>query len=244
MGLAFNNSGKGYLRMFHEQQIYYENLANTAVSNFGKRHIQAHYVSNKEALIPRILELVPEGAVVGTAESMTLGQIGVYSALRQRGKNEVLYPFQRNEDGYLAMSGDESLEMMRRVLTCDVFISGANAVTLDGKLVNLDGLGNRVAPMIFGPKKVIVVVGVNKLVKDQDAALKRIKEICAPMNSLRHGLQHHDTEFLELPCVKTGVCVDCRRTQRTCNFISVIEGESHWNSGRMNIFIVGEQLGI
>jgi hypothetical protein len=175
---------------------------------------------------------------------VTIGQIGIFSALQERGKNEVIYPFQRNEEGNLFVSRERSYQMMRDVLLSDVFICGTNAVTLDGKLVNLDGLGNRVAPMIFGPPKVIVVVGANKIVKDVDAALKRVKEYCAPMNSLRHGLQHHDIEFLELPCVKSGVCVDCRKSQRACNFISIIEGESHWNSGRMNIFIIGEHLGI
>jgi hypothetical protein len=230
--------------MFHEEQVYFENLANTTISNFGKRHINAQYFPDKKAAIPGILELIPEGAVVGTAESVTIGQIGILSVIQQRGLNEVIYPFQRNEDGYLTVSQEQSYQMMRKVLLSDVFICGTNAVTLDGKLVNLDGLGNRLAPMIFGPPRVIVVVSANKIVKDVDAALKRIKEICAPMNMLRHGLQHHDIEFLDLPCVKTGVCVDCRKPQRACNFISIIEGESHWNSGRMNIFIIGEKLGI
>jgi hypothetical protein len=230
--------------MFHEEQVFFKNLANTAINNFSKRHIKAQYFPSIEAVIPAILELIPEGAVVGAAESVTVGQIGIFPALHERGKNEVIYPFQRNEDGYLTVSPEQSYQMMRKVLLSDVFICGTNAVTLDGKLVSLDGLGNRLAPMIFGPSKVIVVVSANKIVKDVDAALKRIKEICAPMNMLRHGLQHHDAEFLELPCVKTGVCVDCRKPQRACNFISIIEGESHWNSGRMNIFIIGEKLGI
>ena len=230
--------------MSHEQQVLFENLANIAINNFGKRHIKAQYFSSQEAALPGILKLVPEGAIVGAAESMTLDQIGIFSALQQRGVNEVIYPFQRNEDGYLSVSKEQANKMMRKVLLADVFICGTNAITLDGKLVNIDGLGNRVAPMIFGPPKVIVVVGANKIVKDVDDALKRIKDFCAPTNSLRHGLQHHDTEFLDLPCVKTGVCVDCRKPQSVCNFISIIEGESHWNSGRMNIIIIGEQLGI
>jgi hypothetical protein len=230
--------------MFHEQQVLYENLAKTAVNNFTKRHIAAQYIPTKEAALARILEMVPEGAVTGTAESVTIAQLGIIAALRQRGLNEVIYPFERNTEGYLSMSWEQSLQMMRKVLVSDVFICGANAITLDGKLVNQDGLGNRVSPMVFGPSKVIVVAGANKIVKDVDAALKRIKDYCAPMNSLRHGLQHHDSEFLDLPCVKTGVCADCRRTQRACNFISIIEGESHANPGRMNILIIGEQLGI
>ena len=230
--------------MFQEQGILFEKLANIAIKNFSKRHIQAQYVVNKEAALPKILEMIPEGARVGAAESVTLHQMGIFQVLRQRGKNEVIYPFQRNEDGYLIVSREQADRMMRDVFFSDVFISGTNAITLDGQVVNIDGLGNRVAPMIFGPRKVIIVVSANKIVKDVDAALKRINEICAPMNSLRHGLQHHDAEFLDLPCVKTGICVDCRMPQRACNFISIIEGESHWNSGRMNILIIGENLGI
>ena len=133
---------------------------------------------------------------------------------------------------------------MRKVLSSDVFLSGTNAVTLDGKVVNIDGGGNRVAPMIFGPKKVIIVIGANKIVKNVDEAINRIKEFCAPINALRHSIQHHDTEFMDLPCVKTGVCADCRKPQRICNFTTIIEGESHRSSGRMNIIIIGEPLGI
>jgi hypothetical protein len=229
--------------MTPEQKIFYGNLANIAVKNFGKRHINAQYVSTKEEAIPHVLNMVPGGAIVGTGESVTLNQIGVFPALRKRGLNEVIYPFERDNDGSLAVGWEEANEMMRKVLIADVFISGTNAITLDGKVVNVDGYGNRVAPMIFGPKKVIIIVGANKIVKDSDEAINRIREICAPMNALRHGIQHHDTEFLELPCAKAGVCVDCYKPQRMCNFTTIIEGESHDTSGRINIIIIGEQLG-
>jgi hypothetical protein len=230
--------------MSQEQKIHYKNLAAVAIKNFEKRHLNAQYVSTGPEAVSKILELIPKGAIVGAADSETLEQIGVFPALRQRGKNKIIRPLLRNADGHL-VKGHESIDkMMRKVLLADVFICGTNAITLDGKVVNIDGGGNRVAPMIFGPEKVIVVVGANKIVKDVDAALGRIKQICAPMNAMRHGFQHHDVEFLDLPCARAGVCLDCRQPQRICNFTSIIEGESHWSSGRMNIIIIGESLGL
>ena len=229
--------------MLQEKQIFYENLANIVIKNFGKRHLNAQYFQSKEEAIPNILDMIPEGDIVGAGESVTLKQIEIFRALRERGKNEVIYPFERDDEGNLIVEWEKANEMMRKVLLADVFISGTNAITLDGKIINIDGYGNRVAPMIFGPRKVIIVVGANKIVKDIDEAINRIKGICAPMNALRHGIQHHDTEFLELPCAKAGLCVDCHKPQRMCNFTTIIEGESHQTSGRTYIIIIGEQLG-
>ena len=126
----------------------------------------------------------------------------------------------------------------------DVFVIGTNAVTLDGKLVNIDGTGNRVAAMIFGPKKVIIVVGANKIVKDVGEAINRVREYCAPRNVIRHGTKHHRTEFMDLPCAKTGVCVDCNHPWRICLYTTIIEGAIEWNRGRMNVILVGEELGL
>jgi hypothetical protein len=227
-----------------EQKIQFKNLAFTAIKNFEKRHLHAQYVATSAEAVSEILELIPEGSAVGAADSETLEQIGIFPALRKRGKNRLILPLLRKADGHL-VKGHESVDrMMRKVLLSDIFVCGSNAITLDGKVVNIDGGGNRVAPMIFGPGKVIVVVGVNKIVKDVDSALNRIKQICAPVNAMRHGLQHHDAEFLDLPCSRTGICADCRQPQRICNFTSIIEGESHWSSGRMNIIIIGKSLGI
>ena len=229
--------------MLQEKQIFYKNLANIVIKNFSKRNLSAQYFQSKEEAIPNILDLIPKGDIVGAGESVTLNQIEIFKALRDRGKNEVIYPFERDDEGNLIVTWEEANEMMRKVLLADVFISGTNAITLDGKILNIDGYGNRVAPMIFGPRKVIIVVGANKIVNDTDEAIKRIKGICAPMNALRHGIQHHDAEFLDLPCVKAGFCVDCHKPQRMCSFTTIIEGESHQTAGRMNIIIIGEQLG-
>jgi len=139
---------------------------------------------------------------------------------------------------------EERLNLMRRVFSSDVYVIGTNAVTLDRKLVNTDGYGNRVAAMIFGPKKVIVVVGTNKIVKGVDEALKRIREVCAPINATRHAVKHHRSQFLELPCVKTGICTDCNHPWRICHHTTIIEGVSERRRGHINVIIVGESLGI
>jgi len=179
-----------------EEGNYYEKLANRIIQNFTRKGINACFANNIKQACSMVMKMIPEGAVVGTADSMTLLQVGVFSALRKRGKNEVLNPFVRDDDGKLVFSGDERQELMRRVLLSDVYIIGTNAVTMDGKLVNIDAHGNRVAPMIFGPRKVIVVVGANKIVKNVEEAITRIKGVCAPINAIRHGLKHHHPDFL------------------------------------------------
>jgi hypothetical protein len=134
--------------------------------------------------------------------------------------------------------------MFRETFSADIFITGTNAITLDGKLVNIDGAGNRVAAMIFGPSKVILVIGVNKIVKDVDAALERIHQMAAPVNAKRHVLKHHDEGLSTLPCVKTGSCADCRSDWRICNYTVIIDGAMPQHQGRINVVLVGEELGI
>ena len=121
---------------------------------------------------------------------------------------------------------------------------GSNAVTLDGKLVNTDGRGNRVAPMIYGPDRVIVVAGANKLVNDMEEALLRIRQIAAPVNVRRHYIKHNNPHFGELPCARTGSCADCNHDWRICRYTVIIEGAMPWERGRINVVLVGEELGI
>ena len=227
-----------------EQNAIYEKWAKKAVENISKRGMNALFASNGEEALDAVMDMIPEDVTVGTADSATLVQIGVFSALRKRGRNKIINPFLRDEKGHLLVDGEERQEIMRRALLSDVFIIGTNAVTLDGKLVNIDGNGNRVAAMIFGPKKVIIVAGANKIVKDVDAAIKRVREYCAPRNVIRHGTKHHRIEFMDIPCAKTGICVDCRHPLRICQYTTIIEGAMGANRGRMNVILVGEELGL
>ncbi len=109
---------------------------------------------------------------------------------------------------------------MRRAATADVFLTGVNAITEDGKLINTDAIGNRAGGLLFGPRKVIVVCGANKIVPDVEAGLKRIRKVAAPINARRH-YEKHGSE--QLPCAVTGECVDCHHPWRICNFTVVVE---------------------
>jgi hypothetical protein len=131
------------------------------------------------------------------------------------------------------LSKEEGLEERRKGMTADIMIASVNAITMDGKLVNLDGMGNRVAAMAFGPKKVILVVGMNKVAPDLDSAIARVKHYAAPVNSIRLGIQ--------TPCVETGLCADCKSAQRICNIWSTIEGSMV--KDRIHVKLVGENLG-
>jgi hypothetical protein len=134
--------------------------------------------------------------------------------------------------------------MMRETFFADIFVGGTNAVTLDGRLVNIDGTGNRVAAMIFGPARVILVAGIEKIVNDVPEALNRIHEYAAPINAQRHCIKHHDEALGGLPCVRTGSCVDCRHESRICNYVSIIEGAMPPQRDRISLVLVGEELGI
>lgn len=210
-----------------------------------KRNINAQYVSTRAEALSAVLEMIPEGAKIVRADSVTVDQVGIIPALKERNKNDLVDPFERDADGFLVPEVQKNRgKMQREAFSADIFLTGTNAVTLDGKLVNTDALGNRVAPIIFGPKKVILVIGANKIVKDVDEAIERIHTICAPLNAKRHTLKHHHAGMGELPCVRTGRCVDCSHDWRICRATVIIEGGFISAKGRINVVLVGEELGI
>jgi len=202
-----------------QRKWFYQERARVVMANLQKRSMNAQYVPSRQEALSAVLEMVPEGATVSRGDSVTLDQVEVMAELRKRNQNKIIWPQERDGHGLLLVKDlEERMRMQREVFTSDVFLTGTNAVTLDGKLVNTDGLGNRVTPMIFGPKKVIIVAGVNKIVKDVNEALVRIHEVCAPLNARRHFEKHHRPWFGDLPCVRTGRCVDydCDHERRIC----------------------------
>ena len=227
-----------------ERKWFYEERARMVIANLKKKNINAQYTSSREEALSAVLGMIPEGATVVRGDSVSLDQVGVISELRKRNQNRFVDPFERDAEGFFLMDWEQHREMEREAFTSDVFLTGTNAITLDGKLVNIDGGGNRVAAMVFGPKKVIVVAGVNKIVKDVDEALERIHGVAAPINAKRHYLKHHRPEFGDLPCVRTGKCVDCNHDWRICRYTVIIEGTMPWDKGRINVVLVGEELGI
>jgi hypothetical protein len=192
----------------------------------------AHVVQSRAAATETILRLIPIDATVGIGDSATIRQIGILERLAKRG-TKLLNPFSR-ELTTDPSKRDVRHELSRAVFTTDVLITGTNAVTLDGKLVNVDAVGNRVAAMVFGPKQVIIVVGRNKIVRDVDAALHRIKNIIAPY--------HARTKDFATPCARTGRCSDCDSLDRLCNVTTILE-KRPWRT-TMTIILVDEDLGL
>lgn len=243
------------LNLSVERKWHYEVLAAKAIASLKKNYINAEYAVDRQEALSKVLDMIPEEATIGIGDSVTLYQIGLISQLESPKYKNVLNHLRRNPDGSRFYTYEEHYEIARKVLTSDVYLTSTNAITLDGKLVNVDGFGNRVAAMIFGPKKVIVVAGANKIAKNVEEAIKRIKEISAPMNAKRHIEKHHRADLAVLPCVKTGVCADCAIPERICNVTVIIEraGKSRVpitsepgnpQLAELNVVIVGEDLGL
>ena len=228
-----------------EKVWLHEERAKMVIKKLQKENINGQYVPNRQEALTTIMEMIPPGVVVARGDSITMEQIGIITELEKRNQNRIIDPLKMNADGfYVNDELEQRGRIAREVFSADIYLVGTNAITLDGKLVNIDGWGNRVSALIFGPEKVIVVVGVNKIVKDVNEALERIHNFAAPMNAKRHYLKHHRDEFSDLPCVRTGRCVDCSHHSRICRYTVIIEGAMARDKGRINVMLVGEELGI
>ncbi|MCJ7687675.1 MAG: lactate utilization protein [Desulfobacteraceae bacterium] len=209
------------------QTIWNEKVAKEVIANLEKRRMGGSYVPTAAQAIREIVEMIPAGTTVSRCGSMSAVEMGLWEEIAKLTDVKIIDPFQPD------LSPAEAMELRRQGLSADVMIASSNAITLDGKLVNLDGMGNRVAAMTFGPEKVILVVGMNKVVPDLESAIARVKHYAAPVNSVRLGLKN--------PCEETGLCADCRSPKRICNMWSIIEG--HMIKDRIHVKLVGEDLG-
>jgi hypothetical protein len=209
------------------QEKYKEKVARQIIAELGKKRMAGSFAPSIYQAKEEVIQMIPEGSTVYRCGSTSLTEIGLWEAIKALPGVTVIDPYRPE------LSPEEGLEQRRRGLSADIMISSTNAITLNGVLVNLDGMGNRVAAMAFGPKKVILVVGMNKVVPDLDTAFKRVKHHAAPLNNIRYGLSN--------PCVETGLCSDCRTPTRICNMWSVIEG--HMVKDRIHIKLVGEPMG-
>jgi hypothetical protein len=186
--------------------------------------------SSKEDAVNKVLELIPVNAKVGVGGSVTIRELGLIEALTHRG-NRVVHHWLPD------IPIRDWLPFMMEAHNSDVFLCSSNAVTEDGKLVNVDSTGNRVASMIFGPEKVIVIAGKNKIVKDVGAGLKRLKRVAGPLNAKRHNL-------VELPCVSTGLCTECDSPKRICRVITILERAPNRVRGpNITVVLTAEDLG-
>ena len=207
------------------KQQYYENLADTLIEKFNKRGIEGYYCENKEEALLTAKRFLTPGCSVSWGGSMTLEEIGLIEYL----KNSDYTVFDRTT----ATTQAEKDALYAEVSHCDYYFMSSNAITLDGQLVNIDGLGNRVASLIHGPKNVVIVAGMNKVVKDVDTAIDRVHNEAAPPNAVRLGL--------DTPCAKYGYCCNCLSPDCIC-CETVITRKSRI-AGRIKVILVGETLG-
>lgn len=205
---------------------YIEKQVERTIKNLNSRNMEGYYVNNREQLLQKLKELIAEGSTVGVGDSMTLFETKIIDFLRN-GSFNFLDKYEEK------LSKDEKREIYIKNFSADTFISSTNAITESGELYNIDGNGSRVAPMLYGPKQVIIVTGINKIVKNLEEAEIRVRQYSAPIDAKR---LNKDT-----PCSKLGYCIDCKSPNRICNDFVVIKGQ--FNKGRIKVVIVGEVLG-
>lgn len=196
------------------------------IENLQNNNMEAYYVEDEHNLIEKIRELISEGDTVSVGGSRTLFETGVIDVLRN-GKYNFL---DRYSPG---LTKDEIKEIFRQSFCADAYFTSTNAITEDGELYNVDGSGNRTAAMIYGPNNVIVIVGINKIVKDIEEAIQRNRRLAAPANAKRLDRK--------TPCTNLGYCVDCNSPDKICNNYVLIRGQGQ--KGRIKVIIVKKELG-
>lgn len=196
------------------------------VEALTKRHFEAYYVSDSKDVAAKVMELIPAGASVSWGGTTTVDQLGIKKLLADKGYTLI--------DRDTAKSPEEREEIMHQALMSDFFLMSSNAITEDGELFNIDGKGNRVAALCYGPKNILIIAGMNKIVPDMDAAYDKVRNYTSPVNAMR---------FCDAtPCAKTGLCGDCLSPQSIC--AQFVETRICKPEGRIKVILVGEDLGI
>ena len=204
---------------------FYEKRGQILVKNLRRNHFEAYYCADAAQALSKALELIPKGARVGWGGAQSAEDIGLLRAIRA-GEYRAI-------DRDTAKSPEERIAIMKQALLADVFITGANALSMDGQMVNIDGNGNRVAAIVYGPDSVIVIAGMNKAVATLEDAVRRTRTVAAPMNKQRFAL--------ETPCEVTGACADCHSPGCICNQLLITRNSKP--AGRIKVILVGEELG-
>ncbi len=199
-----------------------ELLAQTVIKGLRSRNMEGYYAADREEALRLALSLIPEGATATMGGGMSVHEIGLVDALRNGNYNFI------DRDAI----ADKRAAMLA-AYDADVFLASCNAITNDGVLVNIDGNANRVSAIAQGPKKVILIVGMNKVCGDVDGALKRARNVAAPINAQRFGLS--------TPCAKTGACFDCKSPDTICCQFLITRFSRH--AGRIHVILVNDSLG-
>lgn len=207
-----------------------QNIVKKTLEALKKNRMEAVYIPTREELLSVLDTHLEEQDSVSFGGSMTLFESGVMDHIKELASKQVITLLDRNKPG---LTPEDVAKLYRDSFFCDAYLTSSNAITQDGCLYNVDGNGNRVAAMLFGPKKVIVIAGTNKIVQDHAAAERRLEEIAAPLNAKRLKLL--------TPCAKTGTCMHCQTDARICcDFVTM-----GWQRipGRVRVLLVGESLG-
>ena len=208
------------------KQTYYEHRAATIIKILKKRNMEGFYCATADEACEKALNLIAPGETVSFGGSMTLEECGILDALRMR-EDITLY------DRATAKNAEELGVIFRQAFSADTYLMSTNALTLDGELVNIDGNGNRVAALIFGPRQVIIVAGMNKVVSTEEEGLHRARNMAAPPNCVRLEKR--------TPCAATGRCGDCFGDECICSQIVVTRRSR--DKERIKVILVGEELG-
>ena len=212
--------------MLPAQKKRYDKCGPIVAEALKKRHFEAYYCSTPEEAAQLALSLIPVYDTVAWGGSMTIDSLEIQKKLKARGTPLI--------DRDTAKTPEERVNIMRQALLCDTFLCSSNAITEDGQLVNMDGNGNRVAAMIYGPKSVIVIAGMNKVVKTWQDAIARTRNLAAPTNAQRFGIK--------TPCKENGQCADCLCPDSICaDFVTIRLCRP---VGRIKVILVGEDLGM
>lgn len=203
-----------------------EEKINRTIEALNKNNMNGYSVKDNEELLEKLKELIKDGDKVAFGGSMSIIETGVLDFLRN-GNYELL---DRYKEG---LTKEEIVDIYKGAFTSDCYIASSNAVTENGELYNVDGNGNRVSAMLYGPEKVILICGINKIVKNVDEAIKRNREYAAPINAKRLNKK--------TPCAKVGYCMDCKSEDRICNEYTLIRRQN--NKERMHVIFLNDYLG-
>ncbi|HHW66960.1 MAG: hypothetical protein PWP07_2732 [Epulopiscium sp.] len=204
---------------------YYRINARKILAAFEKRSIEGYYCETKEEAVKKALELMEKGSTVSWGGSMTLEEIGLLDVLRKENYSLL--------DRSTAKNNEELTEIFHKAFSADYYLMSSNAITMDGELINIDGTGNRAAALIYGPKNVIIIAGMNKVTPDEESAILRARNVAAPINALRLSKK--------TSCTSVGSCKDCLTPDCICCNIVVTRMSKVPN--RIKVILVGEDLG-
>ncbi|NLM49935.1 MAG: lactate utilization protein [Clostridiaceae bacterium] len=205
---------------------YIDNKINLTIENLQKRNMEGYVVNDENGLIDLLKSLIPPNSVVSAGDSLTLSLCGVFDFLRGG-------PFIFLDKHKEGLTKEDKRKIYLKTFNADFFLSGTNAITEKGELYNIDGNGSRIAPIIYGPKNVIIVCGYNKIVRNLEEAQNRVRQYAAPLDAKRLGKN--------TPCTTLGCCIDCNSPQRICNSFVTITGQ--FEKGRIKVIFVKKELG-